>query len=113
MTTTDQDLRRWALRRARQLRWLYVHAAIYAVVTVGLLLINAVTRDEPGTHMFGGQRFHHGGGDWWVIWPALAWGMAVAIHAVVVLIGGTTRMESWEDRKVEELVRREKERSGV
>ena len=57
--------------------------------------------------------YHHGGGDGWVMWPATAWGVAVALNAVVVLVGGTGKLDSWEDRRVAELVRREKEKTGV
>ena len=109
----DADLYDWARARARQLRLWYLHIGLYAVVIVFLLVINAVTRDAPGSYMFGGHMYHHGGGDWWVIWPALGWGIALAIHTVFVLVGGAGKMAAWEDRKVDQLVRREKERSGV
>ena len=102
-----------ARSRVRQLKAFYLHAAIYVIVMLGLLAINAATRDGPHDMMFNGGRFHSGGGDWWVMWPALGWGIAVAIHAAVVLVGGVGRLDDWEERKVEELVRREKERSGV
>ena len=109
----DTDLYNWARARARQLRVFYLHAGLYAVVMAFLLVINAVTRDQPGSYMFGGHMYHHGGGDWWVIWPALGWGVVLAIHSVVVLVGATGKIDAWEDRKAEQLVRRERERSGV
>jgi hypothetical protein len=99
--------------RVRQLKAFYLHAGIYAVVMLGLLAIDAATRGTGHDMMFNGRTFHDSGGDWWVLWPALGWGIAVAIHAMVVLMGGIGRMDEWEDRKVEEIVRREKERSGV
>ena len=111
--SSEEELRQWARARARQLRSLYLHVGIYVVVMLGLLAINAMTRDGAGSYMYGRHMYHHGGGDWWVVWPALGWGIAVAIHAVVVLTGGTTRIAGWEDRKVEELIQREKNRAGV
>ena len=109
----DNDAHARARARVRQLKAFYLHAAIYVVVMLGLLAINAATRDGAHDMMFNGSRFHSDGGDWWVIWPALVWGIAVAIHAVVVLIGGVDRVDDWEQRKVDDLVRREKERTGV
>lgn len=109
----DEELYEWARARARQLRGLYLHVGVYLIVMVTLLLINAMTRDDAGTYHMGGQALHRNGGDWWVVWPALAWGAAVAIHAVAVLIGGTGKVDTWEERKVEALVRREKERTGL
>ena len=109
----DEQLHQWARSQARQLRNLYVHIGVYVVVMAFLVLINAVTRDQPGSYMFAGHMYHRPGGDWWVIWPALAWGMVVALHAVVVLVGGTGKLDSWEDRKAAELVRREQEKTRV
>lgn len=108
----DEDLYEWARTRARQLRALYLHVAVYLVVMGALLVINALTRDDAGMYHMGDRYYHRGGGGWWVVWPALAWGAAVGIHAVVVLLGGTGKVDTWEERKVEELVRREKERTA-
>lgn len=109
----DEQLYQWARARARQLRMLYLHIGVYVVIMAFLVLINAVTRDQPGSYMFGGHMYHRAGGDWWVIWPAMAWGVVVALHAVTVLLGGTGKLDSWEDRKVADLVRREKDKTPV
>ena len=109
----DEQLYQWAHSRVRQLRFLYLHIAIYVVVVGFLVLINAVTRDQPGNYMFGGHMYHQAGGDWWVIWPALVWGAVVALHGVIVAIGGTGKLDSWEERKAEELMRREKDKTPV
>ena len=106
----DTQLYQWAHARAKQLRGFYLHAGIYVVGIAFLVLINAVTRDDPGNYMYGGHMYHRAGGDWWVIWPALGWGIAVAIHAIVVLIGATGKVDAWEERKARELIAREKSR---
>ena len=95
----DEQLEEWAHARAKQLRDFYTHVGIYAVAMAFLLLLNSITRGSDGS--------------WWVIWPALGWGIAVAINAVAVLIGGAGKVDTWEERKVEELVRKEKERTKV
>lgn len=109
----DEQLYQWARSRARQLRGLYLHIGVYVVIMAFLVLINAVTRDQPGSYMFSGHMYHRAGGDWWVIWPAMGWGVVVALHALAVLLGGTGKLDSWEDRKVAELVRREKDKTTV
>jgi hypothetical protein len=109
----DDELYAWAHQRARQLRAFYVHLGVYLVVMVFLLIVNAVTRDDAGSYLYGDHMYHRDGGDWWVIWPALGWGVAVAIHGVVVGLGASGAIDSWEDRKVEQLVRCEKDRSGT
>ena len=109
----EEQAREKARQRVRQLKAFYVHAGIYVVVMLGLLAINAATRDGGHDMMFNGHNFRATGGDWWVIWPALGWGIAVAIHAVVVLVGGAGRLDDWETRKVEEIVRREREKTST
>ena len=47
-------------------------------------------------------------GNWWVIYPVIAWGAALSIHPALVLFGGLGRFGGWEERKVDDLVRREK-----
>jgi hypothetical protein len=109
----DSDLYEWAHARARHLRAFYLHAGIYVVVMLFLVMVNAMTRDDAGGYMYRGYMHHRDVGDWWVIWPALGWGVVVAIHGLVVALGGTDRFDVWETRKVEELVRREKARTGA
>jgi hypothetical protein len=113
MSMNDAELNQWAHARAHQLRTFYVHLAVYVTVMLFLFLLNAVTRDAPSNYMFGGHMYHQPGGDWWVIWPALGWGLAVAIHGVFVFVGGPGKVDTWEDRKAEQLVRREKEKTGA
>lgn len=109
----DTDLYEWARTRARHIRAFYLHLGVYLVVMLFLVMVNAMTRDDPGSYMYGGYMHHRDAGDWWVVWPALGWGLAVAIHGLVVALGGTDRVDGWETRKVEELVRREKARTGA
>lgn len=84
------DLDEQARARVRQLVALYVHLAAYAVVIVMLFGINASGTDAEQ-------------GNWWVVYPALGWGAAVAAHVVLVATGG---FGSWQERKVEALVQR-------
>ena len=106
----DTELYQWARARARQLRGFYLHLGIYAVVMVFLLLINVVTRDHPSDYMYAGHMYHRADGDWWVVWPALGWGVAVAIHGLVVLLGGPGKLDAWESRKTQDLINKEKSR---
>lgn len=81
-----------ALTRARRkvaaLKGLYVHAAIFAVVLVGLVLVDWLS-----------------GAGWWVQWVFIGWGIGVASHAVAVYFDASERVAAWEDRKVQQLVR--------
>ena len=76
MKTTDllePALERQARRQAgAKLGW-YIHAIVYVAVNLMLVLLSAVS----GKH--------------WAIFPALGWGLGLAIHGMVVFLvtGGT------------------------
>lgn len=85
-----------ARRRVAALKGLYVHASIFAVVLAGLAVIDWLS-----------------GGDWWVQWVALGWGIGVVSHAVAVWFDASDRVARWEDRKVRELLRETERRTHV
>ena len=71
--TSQADLERLARRRANAKLGFYIHAAVYVAVNfmLGLMAIAA--------------------GRNWAVYPALGWGMGLAIHgAVVFLMNGST-----------------------
>lgn len=72
----------------------YLHFGIYVIIIIFLTLINWLTESDVGIiHM-----------DWWVAFPAVSWGTAVAIHALAVFIfsGDGLLGEEWEQQKIEE-----------
>jgi hypothetical protein len=84
----NQDLQRIARRRARAKLGLYLHATVYLTVNAFLALVQS--QATPAHH--------------WALWPAAGWGLGLAIHAAVVLLGNSRireRMEAEELRKLE------------
>jgi hypothetical protein len=84
----EQNLQRIARRRASAKLGLYLHAAVYVTVNAFLALVQA--QATPAHH--------------WALWPAAGWGLGLAIHAAVVLLGSSgirERMEAEELRKLE------------
>lgn len=64
----EQDLERLARRHAgAQMGW-YIHASVYLVVNLLLATLSAI------------------GGRHWAVYPALGWGLGLAIHGIVVLL---------------------------
>ena len=82
-----------AKRTVRSIKAFYLHLLVFALVMTLLFVINVVTR-----------------GSWWVIWPFIGWGIAVAAHAASVfgLVGWLGA--DWEARKIKEIM--EKNRFG-
>ncbi|MGH2533475.1 MAG: 5-bromo-4-chloroindolyl phosphate hydrolysis family protein [Thermomicrobiales bacterium] len=79
-----------ARKHIRELRDFYVHLSIYVAVSAFLFILDVIT--GPG---------------FWFYWPALGWGVGVAIHAVAVLTEDVAFDKRWEDRKVRERLNRQ------
>lgn len=85
-----------ALRRAETLQAYYTHLLLYLVVNAGLFFINLLTRGDDGS--------------WWFIWPLAGWGIAIAIHTLVVF--GGVFSQDWKQRKADEIYRRGRDTSS-
>jgi hypothetical protein len=84
----NQDLQRIARRRVKAKIGLYIHATVYIAVNAFLALVQSQTTPQYA----------------WALWPAAGWGLGLAIHAAVVLLGNSgvrERMEAEELRKLE------------
>ncbi len=77
-----------ARRRVRWMRSFYIHAAGYGTALFLLFLINLLV-----------------GRSWWFVWPAVAWGAIVAVHAWAVFSMSDWLGPGWEERKVRELLK--------
>ncbi len=77
-----------AKRRVAAMKGFYIHLVVFVLVLVGLLVVDVAT-----------------GGEWWVHWVALGWGVGVIAHAFAVF-GLVPRMVAdWEARKLKQLMR--------
>jgi hypothetical protein len=85
-----QDRYEQAKKRVEEIKRFYVHLVVYVLVNLGLFAINMIA--SPG-HV-------------WFFWPALGWGIAVAIHAATLIIEGPFGA-TWEERKIQDLVERD------
>lgn len=90
--TEDERYQR-ARSRVMQLKAFYFHLLTYVVVIAGLFLINLLTSPRS----------------WWFYWPALGWGIAVAIHALATFYQGFLGRD-WEERKTREYMDKDQAR---
>lgn len=85
-----------ALQRAETLQAYYTHLLVFAVINAGLFFLNLLTRGDDGS--------------WWFIWPLGVWGIAVAIHTLVVF--GGVFSQDWKQRKADEIYQRRQNASS-
>lgn len=88
-----------AKKRVEEIKGFYIHLGVYLIVSTGLFLIDVATSS----------------GATWFYWPALAWGVGMAIHAFAFFAEGRLLGAEWEERKVHEILQREetRERKGA
>jgi hypothetical protein len=92
MRTLDPQLERTARRRAGMKMGWFIHAGVY--VAVNLLL--AALSLASGRH--------------WAVFPALGWGLGLAIHGVVVfLVAGGSLYENLVERERRQLAGAQKD----
>jgi 2TM domain len=84
----DSERYQQARTHVQQLRGLYVHAGVFVVVNLSLLLLNLITNPQS----------------LWFYWPLIGWGIGLIAHAFVVLWSGGILGKEWEERKIRELM---------
>jgi hypothetical protein len=89
----DPERYRRARRKVRAMRGFYIHAIVFVLVNIGLVLVNVLT-----TPAF--------------LWSPLAlfgWATGLAAHGLAVFGGFLGR--DWEERQIQRLLEREARRS--
>ena len=76
-------------RKVKMKKGFYWHLGIYAIVIFFLFMLNILTEDR-------GQI------DWWFLFPAISWGLALGIHALSVFVfaGDGILGEEWEEKQI-------------
>lgn len=82
----EQEKLRRAKAQVQAMTVFYVHFAVFAVVVLGLFIINAAF-----------------GKSWWAHWVLIVWGVLVAAHAIAVFTDVSGSVRNWQARKTKEL----------
>jgi len=91
VATTEGDQYRAAKSRVNQLRGFYTHLTTFIVVNLFLLVLNLLT--DPDSL--------------WFYWVLLGWGIGLVAHALQVYGSFTIFGKDWEERKIQEYLKRE------
>ena len=86
----EEALRR-ARKRVKEMRNWYMSASMYAIIIPSLWAVNLFM-----------------GGKIWAHWATLGWGFGLIIHGLSVFAGRSFFGSEWEERKVDEIMAREK-----
>lgn len=90
----EQAMYERAKKRVEEIKGFYAHLLTYVLVNLGLFLINLVT--SPGHY--------------WFFWPLFGWGIGIVAHAAGTFGPGRLWGAAWEERKIKQLVEKERGR---
>ncbi len=87
-----------AVQRVKKIKGFYTHAAVYFLVNIMIMIIN-IQNLETGESYFKLENF----------FTAFFWGIGLLVHGLSVFLPGIILGENWEQRKINELMEKEKQ----
>ncbi len=95
--TPDDQRTEDARQYVQQLRVFYIHAGVFAVGMVIIFVVNLATNIAAGISGYWWA--------WWSAWALLGWGLAVAIHGLVLRLSRPQSSSSaWEQRQIDKIL---------
>ena len=95
--TPDRIKYKQALKRVKRIKGFYIHLMVYIVVNSGILVATYMSRE-------------HNENFW--IWESFNtlffWGIGLAAHGMSVFMPGLIIGKNWEERKINQLMEKEK-----
>jgi len=90
--SNEQNMYLKAQKRVEDIKGFYGNLTSYIVVNIGLMILNLVTSPE---HL-------------WFFYPMIGWGIGVVAHGMSVFNYMPFLSSDWEEKKIQELMRKEK-----
>ena len=84
-----------AKKRVKRIKGFYIHALIYVLVNIGLIITNTSV---------GGSGFNSID----TYWTAIFWGIGLAGHGLSVFLPNFILGKNWEEEKIRELMNKNK-----
>ncbi|MDN3676816.1 2TM domain-containing protein [Flavobacterium paronense] len=96
--TPDEIKYQQALKRVKRIKGFYTHLMVYVVVNLGILIANYKNLDAN-------ENFWR----WQTFSTVLFWGIGLFGHALSVFLPTVFLNKDWEERKIKELMEKEKQ----
>lgn len=100
LSPTPPDREAAIRRRVHRLAEFYRHLFVFVMFMAALWALNAwqIYVSVKSIKWY----------SWWAMWPTMGWGIGLLSHGLAVLPVWSFFSEDWEDRKVKELMERER-----
>jgi len=98
-TLTPEEIKyQQALKRVKSIKGFYTHLMVYIVINLGLLILKYKNLDLN-------ENFWQ----WQTFNTVFFWGIGLLAHGLSVFMPGLIMGKDWEERKIKELMEREKQ----
>lgn len=97
MQNQDEIKYQEAIKRVKKIKSFYTHAAVYVVINIMIIIVNIQNLDA-GESYFKLENFS----------TAFFWGIGLLSHGFSVFIPGIIMGNNWEEKKIKELMEKEK-----
>lgn len=94
--TPDEIKYQQALKRVKKIKGFYTHLMVYIVINIGLLIVN----NNNSTENFW---------RWQTFSTVFFWGIGLLAHGLSVYMPAMLMGKDWEERKIKELMEKEKQ----
>lgn len=96
--TSPEDARYYeALKKVKRIKGFYTHAFVYLIINLIFVVINIQNLDEGESYF-----------QWHNFITAFFWGIGLLAHGLSVFLPGMILGSDWEERKIKELMEKEK-----
>ncbi|WP_338378546.1 2TM domain-containing protein [uncultured Flavobacterium sp.] len=96
--TNPEDAKYYeALKRVKRIKGFYTHALVYLVINLMFVVINYQNLGEGESYF-----------QWHNFITAFFWGIGLLAHGLSVFLPGMILGSDWEERKIKELMEKEK-----
>lgn len=86
-----------ALNKVKRIKGFYTHALVYVVINVMIIIVNIQNLNEGESYF----QLHN-------FFTAFFWGIGLLAHGLSVFLPGMILGNDWEERKIKELMEKEK-----
>jgi len=97
MTTEEKSKYENAFKRVKRIKGFYSHLLVYIVINIMIIIVNVQSLDKGETYI-SLKNFS----------TALFWGIGLAAHGLSVFGPNIVLGENWEEKKIKELMEKEK-----
>lgn len=97
MENLDEIKYQEALKRVKKIKGFYTHLLVYVVINLAIL-ITTYTNNDADENFWRWQTFN----------TVFFWGIGLLAHGLSVFLPSTLLGKNWEERKINELMEKEK-----